>query len=1208
MALTPLDTPTSTHPLHNPPPTHLDYDWEISADPSSTLTSNRRSHPAIHNPYDGYPPPTDADMHMGVGIGYHEHDSDAPETDERDTTDPLYLRDEKLAKEIEQEYTTTLKGFVSDSPKLERELKELYTRGRVHAFSPSLHTALKEARLNPVQRDGMWQIDAPYFGHLARAIKQFGNTTGRNGLLPPRGHTEEVERKTPQKEGHAQMIYVTKVALRDALDALISPGVAKLPDRTRKALEDAGYKPYKSQNDKGQEVWRILIKFPVDGLATPNFNDQATLADTGADASLRTDEHDPDHADTDETDFAGAPPTKRRRPNANDEQLANEINQHFATELKGFLPFNEDSSTVRCLRNYYDKGRNKEFPPNLKAALDRALIKYEEKDGLWWVKAPRISDLVQAIKQFGIKTGNRGTLPRRNHIECVMVRTTQQERARGAEDEKEIEVPLGDALHLLESQGVGKLNTTVRGALKASGYALDSIQGAEGRRVWRISGTRTTEAGTPDHPSPVIVATVHIDPSTAASYKSIFEAHALSFPKGDPRRNAFTKAAASWGTDPKHHNQDPDEPLPTADAPRFNPTDTQGIVTNPTPTTTTDPTTTAVRTTADPPQLTASAPGAYSHTPGEFTSSTTSDQTFTTLTAPSGLPETDDSATPQKTPSIPRISAVDFAQECADFEQALGVHWSQDPGAQNAARAAVARAREVLRAAYPDHSDEALATAFTSADPTMSGQTQPDSDESPAAWLDALLATGSVRELMTAFYNALGAKALYEKDSSVPSLATVFKGALAPPAADSSPIGLQGLRGAAQLGLDRTALETYAKFLHGGRRAELQQRVAGDPRTSAQAHLFAPDELFALGNLAAHGTRESVKDSLEIVRSQSCRIERKPQRQATGAGKKSPRHYSSLGVPLTARERAFLTRYGASLSLDGCTREEVPLHALIFNEAGEPLLTDVLARPDVLMVEVHRSAEPVSLSGSPETDGRVRQYGRGAVETVVAILRTPVTAEAIRAGDLSAQHGHGHGHEDPQGPEFPLSWIEGVARFDLDRQSDWYREWSGAHSMPVIAGISGTTLRALRAFQWLNVPNTTIKDFTGALLGWMLPGQDHSLFEILRASYLADVTTPEVEHALNGEVTDLYALSEVIPPQLAPPSWLAGTATGGAAAVDESAQSGHHQTHLSATKLLGPPSGEKPAVSQTPAREPGERQSAAVSQWVMAELTGLPQA
>ncbi|MFJ2478329.1 hypothetical protein ACIOWI_36200 [Streptomyces sp. NPDC087659] len=37
MALTPLDNPASTHPLHNPPPTHLDYDWEMSTDPSRQL-------------------------------------------------------------------------------------------------------------------------------------------------------------------------------------------------------------------------------------------------------------------------------------------------------------------------------------------------------------------------------------------------------------------------------------------------------------------------------------------------------------------------------------------------------------------------------------------------------------------------------------------------------------------------------------------------------------------------------------------------------------------------------------------------------------------------------------------------------------------------------------------------------------------------------------------------------------------------------------------------------------------------------------------------------------------------------------------------------------------------------------------------------------------------------------------------------------------
>ncbi|MFI5752987.1 hypothetical protein ACIBBE_45960 [Streptomyces sp. NPDC051644] len=89
--------------------------------------------------------------------------------------------------------------------------------------------------------------------------------------------------------------------------------------------------------------------------------------------------------------------------------------------------------------------------------------------------------------------------------------------------------------------------------------------------------------------------------------------------------------------------------------------------------------------------------------------------------------------------------------------------------------------------------------------------------------------------------------------------------------------------------------------------------------------------------------------------------------------------------------------------------------------------------------------------------------------------------------------------------------------------------------MPAVAGISGTALRMLRAFQWLGLPETEVADFRKALMGWMLPGQDHSLFEILRGSYFADTTSPEEDAALNAGITQLYRVPGLVPPHLTPP-------------------------------------------------------------------------
>lgn len=58
---------------------------------------------------------------------------------------------------------------------------------------------------------------------------------------------------------------------------------------------------------------------------------------------------------------------------------------------------------------------------------------------------------------------------------------------------------------------------------------------------------------------------------------------------------------------------------------------------------------------------------------------------------------------------------------------------------------------------------------------------------------------------------------------------------------------------------------------------------------------------------------------------------------------------------------------------------------------------------------------------------------------------------------------------------------------------------------PLIAGMSGTTGRMLNTVKWLGFNHGDLLNFRLALMGWMLPEEDHSLYEILTGSHMVGV-------------------------------------------------------------------------------------------------------
>ncbi|GAA0925131.1 hypothetical protein GCM10009560_26400 [Nonomuraea longicatena] len=111
-------------------------------------------------------------------------------------------------------------------------------------------------------------------------------------------------------------------------------------------------------------------------------------------------------------------------------------------------------------------------------------------------------------------------------------------------------------------------------------------------------------------------------------------------------------------------------------------------------------------------------------------------------------------------------------------------------------------------------------------------------------------------------------------------------------------------------------------------------------------------------------------------------------------------------------------------------------------------------------------------------------------------------------------------HGRPLDDSTPLPWREGITSHD-STSTNWARKAEG-DGFPVIDGISATTTRMLRAVKFLGLGEEQTNMFLGALMGWMLPGRDHSLLEVMRGAQIAEVGGLRLEPNARGTAVDLY--------------------------------------------------------------------------------------
>nr|GID87723.1 hypothetical protein Ade03nite_66470 [Actinoplanes derwentensis] len=436
---------------------------------------------------------------------------------------------------------------------------------------------------------------------------------------------------------------------------------------------------------------------------------------------------------------------------------------------------------------------------------------------------------------------------------------------------------------------------------------------------------------------------------------------------------------------------------------------------------------------------------------------------------------------PLPTAPVTNTPPGDDAETNARRERQLAVDLYHDPRMVEVARATAQRLLDVFDRVGP----RAL-RVFTKDETPSAGQIGTSVSEPD---LRAMLATGDLREVMTAVWNGI-----YYNDKAVDRTFARLVGEI---------VANADWARAGELGLDVPALRAYRQFLSSSVRGEVQRAMAGHGLGPA-ARSFGPDDPTDAINIIARSSswQEATIDQVALKRAQRARTDNR--------FRTTRREIHQLGMGLSRREETYLrggvayTRATdqrevenwklAPISVDTVDTTSYTADDIGYHEDGSPDLTGLLSADDTISVSV-------------EFDGDIAT--RESISSVVLLSR-----------------GKPHDHVDMArswidgiGPELPLPWTTGQSMWQLDESSDWFRKRHEA-GIPLLAGTSLTTSRLLVLFDWLNVPGVSRREFVLASAAWMISSNDHSLYEVLMGAEIAgfsisgtssirDLTRPE---------------------------------------------------------------------------------------------------
>lgn len=235
-------------------------------------------------------------------------------------------------------------------------------------------------------------------------------------------------------------------------------------------------------------------------------------------------------------------------------------------------------------------------------------------------------------------------------------------------------------------------------------------------------------------------------------------------------------------------------------------------------------------------------------------------------------------------------SRTEYVPAMLEFERHLGSYFASLPSTRREVMSAVQRLRSVLRLYTNAGFSGSELGSFTSPNPRSSGQVgQSLSPSQLEAMLDG---DGNLRELMTAFFNAAFANAFEASQSHQMTLKRIVTSALEN----------QDWNLIRSLGLNEPVLRQYSAVVTGWRRRSAHALFSTfSPNGSA---IFNSD-VFSMGTMT-FSVPIAKTLGLALSRNGLRRDRRSEERIPNNPFRRGPAHFARLGVPLSARERAFL--------------------------------------------------------------------------------------------------------------------------------------------------------------------------------------------------------------------------------------------------------------------------------------------------------------
>ena len=212
-------------------------------------------------------------------------------------------------------------------------------------------------------------------------------------------------------------------------------------------------------------------------------------------------------------------------------------------------------------------------------------------------------------------------------------------------------------------------------------------------------------------------------------------------------------------------------------------------------------------------------------------------------------------------------------------------------------------------------------------------------------------------------------------------------------------------------------------------------------------------------------------------------------------------YYDKMGLNLSEREKSFILESVSQQYLkshripEQGEKEEIGTFKKGYAESTETFnkrMRDYAIRYAVYMDKIRKKIDP---NYTPEESLEKEIYEEFANDSVL--------------------------NEEVENTKSPIK--EGIVYKDIPKKGGFLKDTMvDKHNVRIVNGISMTTARMLKTYKWLNL-KSDLKNFRLALMGWMLPTDDHSLWEIIIGSHNVGVKGEE-------DLTDIVSLDQTVDP------------------------------------------------------------------------------